>query len=124
MNILMRTNVLELPTTGLPLSGRRFYRFGVTLATPNRVPSRHSCSIISSEPRPAATTASAHHAAGLVSRLSPTQNVVETLAVPLLKTMHIPGSDLTNCEGSAKGRSTRNDTETNSYPYMKDELSV
>src|SRR3989442_10543129 len=55
----------------------------------------------SSEPRPAATTASAHHAAGLVSRLSPTQNVVETLAVPLLKTMHIPGSDLPNCEGSA-----------------------
>ena len=32
VNTLMRTNVLELPATGLPLSDRRFYRFGVTLA--------------------------------------------------------------------------------------------
>src|SRR5205807_6322040 len=54
----------------------------------------------SSEPRPAATTATAHHDACLASHLSPTQNVVETLAVPLLKTKHIPASDLPNCEGS------------------------
>src|SRR5439155_22800970 len=57
----------------------------------------------SSEPRPAATTASAHHDTCLDSALSSTQNVVETLAVPLLKTKRIPGSDLPNCEGSVRG---------------------
>src|SRR5205807_3529736 len=86
-------------------AGRNFsdYRWPPTgPAALHRTESRAGTLAPSSEPRPAATTASAHHAAGLVSRLSPTQNVVETLAVPLLKTMHIPGSDLPNCEGSAK----------------------
>src|SRR5437667_8552193 len=84
-------------------AGRNFsdYRWPPTgPAALHRTESRAGTLAPSSEPRPAATTASAHHAAGLVSRLSPTQNVVETLAVPLLKTMHIPGSDLPNCEGS------------------------
>ena len=56
----------------------------------------------STQPRPAATTASAHHHGRLVRSFSPTQNVVETFGVPLLKTKRIPASDLPNCEGSAK----------------------
>src|SRR5437660_296345 len=89
-------------------AGRNFsdYRWPPTgPAALHRTESRAGTLAPSSDPRPAATTASAHHAAGLVSRLSPTQNVVETLAVPLLKTMHIPGSDLPNCEGSVRMRS-------------------
>src|SRR5580658_500262 len=51
-------------------------------------------------PRTAAATASAHHHFRLASPLSPTQNVVETFGVPLLKTKCIPASDPSNCEGS------------------------
>src|SRR5258708_8892111 len=56
----------------------------------------------SPEPRPAATTASAHHGTCLDRALSSTQNVVETSALPLLKTRRIPGSNVPNCEGSAR----------------------
>src|SRR5258705_6558562 len=58
----------------------------------------------STEPRPAATTASAHHDACLDRALSSTQNVVETLALPLLKTKRIPGSNVPNCEGSVRAK--------------------
>ncbi|HWF47087.1 MAG TPA: hypothetical protein VG168_08785, partial [Bryobacteraceae bacterium] len=47
----------------------------------------------------AATTASAHHDVCLDRALSSTQNVVETLEVPLLKIKRFPGSDAPNCEG-------------------------
>jgi hypothetical protein len=43
----------------------------------------------------------AHHEVCLDGALSSTQNVVETLEVPLLKTKRIPASDAPNCEGSA-----------------------
>ena len=43
--------------------------------------------------------------------LSSTQNVVETLEVPLLKTKHIPGSNVPNCEGSANANDNRTHPE-------------
>ncbi|MGO9895371.1 MAG: hypothetical protein ACLPX8_14310, partial [Bryobacteraceae bacterium] len=49
-----------------------------------------------------------YHHFRLVSSLSPTQNVVETFGVPLLKTKDIPASDLSNCEGSARERAKAN----------------
>src|ERR1700690_3762738 len=58
----------------------------------------------SPEPRPAATTASAHHHRCLLSPLSSTKNVVETFAVPLLKTQGVPASDRLNCEGWVKNQ--------------------
>ena len=67
----------------------------------HRAGSRAGTLASSPEPRTAAATASAHHHFRLVSSLSPTQNVVETFGVPLLKTKGIPASDLPNCEGSA-----------------------
>ena len=67
----------------------------------HRAGSRPGAFASSPEPRIAATTASAHHHVRLVSSLSPTQNVVETFGVPLLKTKDLPASDLSNCEGSA-----------------------
>src|SRR5260370_570563 len=57
----------------------------------------------STEPRPAAATASAHHRSCLVRSLSSTQNVVETFEAPLLKTKGTSASDLLNCEGWANG---------------------
>src|ERR1017187_20319 len=54
------------------------------------------------QPRPAAATASADLHSHLPRCFSLTQNVVETFAVPLLKTKRIPASDLPNCEGSVK----------------------
>ena len=52
----------------------------------HRAGSRAGAFASSPEPRVAATTTSAHHHFRLVSSLSPTQNVVETFGVPLLKT--------------------------------------
>src|SRR5260370_20618958 len=71
-------------------------------ASLHRTESGAGASAPSSEPRAAATTAAAHHDACLDHTLSPTQNVVETLAVPLLKTKRIPASDVPNCEGWAR----------------------
>jgi len=56
----------------------------------------------SSEPCTAAATASAHHHCRFLRSLPPTQNVVETFGVPLLKTKPFLTSDLLNCEGSVK----------------------
>src|ERR1017187_4269423 len=86
-------------------AGRIFsdYRWPPTgHAALHRTESRSGAVAPSSEPRPAATTASAHHDPCLDSPLFPAQNVVETLAVPLLKIKRISALDMPNCEGSVK----------------------
>src|SRR5260370_16971580 len=55
-------------------------------ASLHRTESGAGASAPSSEPRPAATTASAHHDACLDAALSSTPNLVQTLPVPFLKT--------------------------------------
>src|SRR2546423_11414990 len=67
----------------------------------HRTASRAGTFAPSSEPRPATTTASAHHPFGLVRSVSPTQNVVQTFGTALLKTKGHHASNLPNCEGSA-----------------------
>src|ERR1017187_1380870 len=94
-------------------AGRIFsdYRWPPTgHAALHRTESRSGAVAPSSEPRPAATTASAHHDPCLDSPLFPAQNVVETLAVPLLKIKRISALDMPNCEGSVmtlKSHATR-----------------
>src|SRR5580658_8177467 len=69
----------------------------------HRAGPRASTLASSSEPRPAAATASAYHHFRLIRSLPSAQNVVETFGVSPLKTKHVPASDLPNCEGSANG---------------------
>src|SRR5271165_2819107 len=65
----------------------------------HRAEPRAGASPPSIEARPTAATASAHHHCRLVRFFPPTQNVVETFEVSLLKTKGIPPSPRPNCEG-------------------------
>ena len=81
---------VSFPTT----DGRRLVMPRYTEPNPEQALLLHQLNLV----LPPAT-ASAHHHCRLVSPSSPTQNVVETFEVPLLKTKGIPASDLPNCEG-------------------------
>src|SRR5713226_63317 len=69
----------------------------------HRAGPRAGAATASAQVRPAATAASTHHSCCLFSSLPPTQNVVETFGLPLLKPKGFPASDVPNCEGWAKG---------------------
>ena len=82
----------SFPTT----DGRQLVMPRYTEPSPEQALLLHHLTLVLPQQPPPRITAPAS------TDLSSPQNVVETFGVPLLKTMHIPGSDLPNCEGSAK----------------------
>src|SRR6266700_2038910 len=81
----------------------------------HRTGPRAGASAASAQVRPAATIASAHHSCSLVRSFPPTQNVVETFGLPLLKAKGFPASDVPNCEGWVKGHDRKQAKRATNY---------